>query len=150
MQAGNGSRSESGSGMVMWGKYSFGGSYSESVGTAVLTSTGELRATPLGPLLTEDFILFNARSYAVSASTLVFRKLSVAGGYSKFNSSTQRGASGVTDNGSRYNLQTQYRLRKFSLLGGFNHTVQSVSTIAGRPKDATGYYFSILRWFNVF
>jgi hypothetical protein len=150
VQEGNSNHAESGSGMVMWGRWGFNGSYSQSAGTSILTTTGELRSTPLASLLTNDFLLVNARAYAGSASTLLFRRLSIAGGYSKFRSSTLHGPVGVIDSGSRYSVQIQYRLRKFSFTGGLSHYSQSVSTIAGQPRAATAYYFSVNRWFNVF
>lgn len=150
VQTGNSNHAESGSGMLMWRRWGFNGSFSQSVGTSVLTTTGELRSTPLGPLLTNDFLLVDARAYSGSASTLVLRRLSIAGGYSKFRSSTLHGPASVINSGSRYSVQTQYRLRKFSFTGGLSHYSQSVSTIADQPREATAFYFSINRWFNVF
>jgi hypothetical protein len=115
-----------------------------------LSSNGELTATPLGPLITDRFLLFNAHNLGVSVSTRVFRALTVAGGYSRFTSSTTRFAGGTLNTGDHYNVRTEYRLRKFVLLGGFNRSMQEVSTIPGGPRLVNSYYVSFSRWFNVF
>jgi hypothetical protein len=149
-QAGNGNRAESASGGLSWRKYSVSASYAQSNGTAVLNSEGGLTATPVGPIISEDFLLFNARSLGVGASTRLFRRVNVSGGYSKFTSSTTEGALGTLNSGSRYNVRTEYRLRKFSFIGGFNRAEQEVSLVPGGPRVINSYYLSFTRWFNVF
>jgi hypothetical protein len=149
-QDGSGNRAESLSGSVGWRKYNFGGSYSQASGTAVFTSTGELTATPLGPLFTNAFMLFDARSWSVNASTILFRRISIGGGYAWYTSDTTRLAGTLLSTGDRYNVRVDYRLRKFSLIGGFNRSMQEVSTIAGGPRIVNAYYVSVSRWFDVF
>lgn len=149
-QEGNGNRAESFSGSVRLRRFNFASSYSQSKGTAVLTSTGVLTATPVGSLITNDFLLFNARSFSVSASTDLFRRVSIMAGYSRFNSSTTQLAVGKFVEGDRYNFRTEYRLRKFSFIGGFNRSMQDASNIAGGARLVNSYYFSLSRWFNVF
>jgi hypothetical protein len=150
MQEGSGNRAESFSSSLHWRKYNVGGSYSQSSGTAVFTSTGELTASPLAPLITTDFMLFNARSMAVSGSTTLFRRMSVGGGYARFKSSTTRIGVGTSNTGDRYNVRAEYRLRKFSLIGGFNRSMQEVSSVPDGPRLVNSYYVSFSRWFNVF
>jgi hypothetical protein len=147
---GSGNRAESGSAMVHWKRYDFGGSYSQSEGTAVFTSTGVLVPTPIGSLLTDQFILFNGHSWSANASTLLFRHLSLAAAYSQFRNSTIRLDQGVMDRGNRGNFRTEYRLRKFTFVGGYNRAWQDVSTLALGPRVVNSYYMSVLRWFNVF
>jgi hypothetical protein len=149
MQDGTGNSAESFNSSLHWRKYNLGGSYSQSSGTAVFTSTGELTASPLAPLITTDFMLFNARSLAVNASTNL-RRLSFGGGYARFTSSTTRTGVGTFNTGERYNVRTEYRLRRFSLTGGFNRSTQEVSSVAGGPRTVNAYYVSFSRWFNVF
>lgn len=150
LQAGSGNRAESLSSGLSLGRYSFSGSYSQSSGTAVFTYSGELTATPLGSLITDNFLLFNARSWSVSASTVLFRRMNLMAGYAKFKSSSIRSTEGLSNNGDRYNLRGEYRLRKFSIIGGFNRSMQDVSTIAGGPRLVNSYYGSFSRWFDVF
>lgn len=147
---GSGNRAESGSAMVHWKRYDFGGSYSQSEGTAVFTSTGVLVPTPIGSLLTDEFILFNGHSWSANASTLLFRHLSLAAAYSQFRNSTIRLDQGLMDRGNRGNFRTEYRLRKFTFVGGYNRAWQDVSTLPLGPRVVNSYYMSVLRWFNVF
>jgi len=150
VEAGNGNTANSFSGFMQWRKYNFGGSYSKSDGTAVLNSSGTLTPTPGGPTILKDLLLFNARSYSATASATLFRRLSLGGGYSKFNSGTLSQLSNVNTDGDRLNATMRYALRHFQVNGGFSHTVQSVSTIPGGPREINSYYFGISRWFNVF
>ncbi len=147
---GSGNRAESGNAMVHWKRYDFGGSYSQSEGTAVFTSTGVLVPTPIGSLLTDQFILFNGHSWSANASTLLFRHLSLAAAYSQFRNSTIRLDQGLMDRGNRGNFRTEYRLRKFTLVGGYNRAWQDVTTLPVGPRVVNSYYLSVLRWFNVF
>ncbi len=147
---GSGNRAESGSGMLHWRRYDFGASYSQSNGTAVFTSAGVLVPTPIGSLLTDQFILFNGRSWSAYASTLFFRHLSLTGGYSQFRSETSRLNEGLLDRGNRYNFRSEYRLRKFTFIGGYNRAWQDVSALPVGPRVVNSYYMSVLRWFNVF
>jgi hypothetical protein len=147
---GSRNRGESMSGTISWRKYNFGGSYSESDGTAVFTSSGVLTPTPIGSLLTDEFVLFNGRSWSANASTLLFRHMSLAAGYSQFRSETVRLSQGLLDRGNRYNFRTEYRLRKFTFIGGYNRSWQDVSTLPQGPRIVNSYYMSVLRWFNVF
>ncbi len=150
LNPGTGNQGESISTSISWRRYNLGGSYSQSSGAAVFTSTGEIIPTPIGSLFTDNFILFNGHAWTVNASTLLFRHLSVAGGYSRFQSGTLSALSTVMDKGSRYNVRTEYRLRKFSLIGGYNRSWQYVSTLSPEPRVVNSYYLSFLRWFNVF
>lgn len=147
---GSGDRAESMSGVIHWKRYDFGGSYSQSDGTAVFTSAGILVPTPIGPLLTDQFVLFNGRSWTAYASTLLFRHLSLAGSYSQFRSETSRLNEALLDRGNRYNFRSEYRLRKFTLIGGYNRNWQDVSNLPLGPRTVNSYYMSVLRWFNVF
>jgi hypothetical protein len=148
--AGSGNHGESMSASLSWRRYNFGGSYSQSDGTAVFTSNGVLTPTPIGSLLTDQFILFNGRSWSANASTLFFRHLSLASGYSQFRSATTRLDVGLLDRGNRYNFRTEYRLRKFTFIAGYNRSWQDVSTLPQGPRIVNSYYLSLLRWFNVF
>jgi hypothetical protein len=148
--SGSGNRAESFSTDVAWRRYHLGASYSQSSGTAVLTSAGVLTATPIASLISNDIMLFDARSVSLTASTHLFRRLTFGGGYARFRSSTQLRTDGVLNNGERYNFRTEYRLRKFSLVGGFSRSMQDVSTVPGGPRLVNSYYLSLSRWFNVF
>ena len=150
MAEGSGNRSESFGSSLSWNRIGISGSYSQSSGTAVLTSHGVLTATPVGALLTDDFLYFNARSYAITVSTTLRRRISVVGGYANVFSSTQQFGSAINNGGQHYNAQVEYRLRKFSIVGGFNRGEQESSKLPGPPRIINSFRVSLSRWFNVF
>lgn len=149
-QAGNSNRSESYTTSFSWKRYSVSGSYSQSNGLAVLNSTGQVVATPIGPLISDYFYVFNARNWGVNGSTRLFQRLSVSGGYSNVSSDTKTGLIGTLSNGDRYFTSMEYRLRRFSIQGGYTRATQDVSTIVGGPRTNNSYYITLARWFNVF
>jgi hypothetical protein len=104
----------------------------------------------LGSLITNDFMYFNARSYSGSFSTLLLRRISLTAGYANVYSSTQQKLLGVSNSGQRYGTRMEYRLRKFSIIGGFSRNQQEISTVGGLPRVVNSYYVSLNRWFNVF
>jgi hypothetical protein len=148
-QEGSGNSAVSAGGSFGWRKYHFSGSYSQSDGTAILNSEGGLTPTPVG-LIGEDLMLFNARSWSASASTRLFRAMSVTGSYSQFNSSITQTGAGSFNSGTRYNIRSEYRLRKFAFLSGFSRSSQEVSFVPGGPRVINSYYLSISRWFKAF
>jgi hypothetical protein len=147
---GTNSTSESYSSSFGWRRYSVSGSYSQSSGTAVLGAGGVLTPAPLAPLITDDLLFFNARSYGVSASTIIGRRLTFSGGYVNVFGSSKQTLAGTRNTGERYNTRMEYRLRKFSIIGGFNRSMQDISTIPGGPRVVNSFYLSLTRWFNVF
>jgi hypothetical protein len=149
-QEGNYNKSDSFSTSLSWKRYSVSGNYSRSDGLAVLSSTGEIVPTPIGPLFSDYFYVFNARNWGINASTRVFQRLSVSGGYTNVNSDSKLGPVATLANGHRYFARTEYRLRRFSIQGGFSRVEQGVSTIPGGPRTTNSYYISFSRWFNVF
>jgi hypothetical protein len=150
VQEGNGSSSESYSTSLGWKRYSISGNYSQSKGTAVLTSNGTLVAAPLGSLITNDFLYFDARSYGVSLSTTWHRRIYFSGGYANVFSSSIENAFKNANTGERYSARVEYRLRKFSIVGGYGRSSQQLSAIPGGPRVVNSYYLSLSRWFNVF
>lgn len=149
-QEGNASESESYSSSFNWRKYAFSGNYSTSRGTAVLTAGGGLTATPEGPLITNDFVYFNAKSFGFSGSTVLFRRVTLVGGYTNVFSSTSQANLGTSNSGDRYSVRMEYRLRKFSIVGGFNRSMQDLSAVSGPPRVVNSFFISFSRWFNVF
>src|SRR6185369_8537615 len=100
---GSGSRSENYSSTLSWRKYSFSGNYASSNGTAVYNIQGGLTATPLGPICTDQFIVFNARSYGGSVSAQLFRRIQVSGAYANVYSRTINGEKDTLASGNHYN-----------------------------------------------
>jgi hypothetical protein len=135
---------------LSWGKYSFSGSYSRAKGEALLGVNGTLTATPIGSVISDYFLTFNARSLAVIASTQLFRTLSLSGGYTRVSSSSIQKSSSTFSNGDRYNAHITLRMRRLYIVAGFDRAIQESSVVSGGPRAVNSYYVSLSRWFNVF
>jgi hypothetical protein len=149
-QEGNHNISDSFVTSFSWEKYSFSGSYSRSNGEAFLGADGTLIPTPLGSIISDYFLTYDARSYAMYASTQLFRLLTVSGGYTKVSSSAIRNAFGTFNNGDRFNARLSLRMRRFYVIAGYDHAVQESSVVPGGPRAVNSYFVSLSRWFNVF
>ncbi len=149
-QKGNDNVSESFVTSLSWRRYSFTGSYSQANGAALLTTSGTLTETPLGPVLGDYYLTFDARSYGINSSMRLFRSLTVGGGYTNVSSSTVQRELGTFNNGDRFNARLEWRLRRLRFLAGFDRAVQESSVVPGGPRAVNSYYVSLSRWFNVF
>jgi hypothetical protein len=151
---GNSNKSEAYTTNVAWKRFNVAGNYTRSDGLSVLSSNGTLVATQLGGLISDYLYVFNAKNWGVNGSTRLFRRLTVSGGFSKFKSNsltgTIAGNVGVLASGDRYFARFDYRLRRFSLEGGYSRVGQDVSTIVGGPRVINSYFITFSRWFNVF
>jgi hypothetical protein len=135
---------------LSWNKFSISGSYSRSNGEAVLTTNGTLTPTPLGSLLGDYFLTFNARSYGLTASTQFFRILTLSGSYTNVSSNSVQNSLNTFNNGDRYSARVAVRMRRLYLIAGFDHAVQTASAVPGGPRSVNSYYVSLSRWFNIF
>lgn len=149
-EVGSSSASESITSSFIWKQYSVSGSYSQSKGTSVLTTSGVLAPTPAVGLFTTDAMLFNGRSVSVSGSTRLFRRVNLAGNYSKARSTIESSAANTFAQSQVYNAHFEYRLRKMSLVGGFSRVNQNASVVRTGPVVLNSFYLSFSRWFNVF
>jgi hypothetical protein len=136
------------SGMTL-GAYGASASYSTSGGTSVVGPTGLLTPDPLAGLIANNYVLFNAKSFGVSGSAILFRRAIISGGYSNSEGETSALVNSVNSNESYY-LRLQYKVRKLSLNAMYRRIDQSVSAINRAPQVVNSYSFEISRWFNVF
>ncbi|MBP1624942.1 MAG: hypothetical protein H6Q07_2964 [Acidobacteria bacterium] len=150
MQEGNNNVSDSFTTNLSWNQYSFSGNYSRSKGEALLGADGTLTATPLGPMISDYFITFDARSYGLYASTQLFRMLTLSGAYTNVSSSTIRKTLGTFNNGDRLAVRLALRMRRLYIQAGFSHAVQESTAVSGGPRVVNSYYVSLSRWFNLF
>ncbi len=135
---------------LSWRKLSISGSYSRSDGEALLGANGILTPTPVGPIFSNYFLTYNARSYSINANTQLFRVLTLSGGYTNVSSRTIRKAFDMFNNGDRFGARLALRMRRLYLVGGFDRAVQQTSTVPGGPREVNSFYVSLSRWFNVF
>jgi len=149
-QEGNENLADSFTTNLSWEKYSFTGSYSRAKGQAFLGVNGTLTATPVGSILSDYFLTFNARSLSATASTQLFRVLTLSGSYTKVSSSSIRKALGTFNNGERYSARLALRMRRLYIIAGFDRAMQESSLVPGGPRMVNSFYVSLSRWFNVF
>jgi hypothetical protein len=135
---------------LSWEKYSFSGSYSRAQGQALLGVNGTLIATPVGSVISDYFLTFNARSLSFTASTQLFRLLTLSGIYTNVSSNAIRNAIGTFSNGDRYSTRIALRMRRLYIVAGFDRAMQKSSVVPGGPRVVNSYYVSLSRWFNVF
>jgi len=149
-QEGSNNISDSFATNLSWNKYSFSGNYSRSNGLAVLSADGTLTPTPIGSIVSDYFLTFNARSYGLYASAQLFPVLTVSGGYTNVSSSAIRKTLGTFNDGDRYNARLTFRMRRLYFIAGFDRAVQESSAVPGGPRAVNSFYVSLSRWFNVF
>ena len=149
-QQGNNNSSESFTTSLSWKKHAFSGSYSRSIGAALLSANGTLTATPLGSIISNEFLTFDARSFGVNASTLLFRRVTVSGGYAKVSSDTLQQSLGTYNHGDHYYARLDLRLRKLLIQSGFDRAIQQASVVPGGPQVVNTFFVSLSRWFKLF
>jgi hypothetical protein len=149
-QEGNRNVSEAFATSLSWKRYAFSGNYSRASGAALLSADGTLTATPLGSIISNYFMTFNARSFGINSRIQLFRALTVFGGYTNVSSNTTQNALGAFNKGDRFNARLELRMRRLNIFAGFDRALQEASAIPGGPKAFNSYYVSLSRWFNVF
>jgi hypothetical protein len=147
---GNNNVSEAFATSLSWQRYSFSGNYSRASGAALLSADGTLTATPLGSVISNYYMTFNARSFGINSRIRLFRTLTVFSGYTNVSSNTTQNALGTFNKGDRYNARLELRMRRLNIFAGFDRAVQQTSAVPGGPKAVNSYYVSLSRWFNVF
>jgi hypothetical protein len=147
--SGTSSHSESFLTNVLYHNVSVNAVYSQSGGTAILTSQG-LIAIPGGiptPLVAAP-ILYGARSYGGGMSAS-YKRFALTANYSRAFSQTVA-TSSSNNSTTMFNALLRCRWRKLYLNAGFTKFQQSVSAAGNQPSMLNSYFFGISRWFNVF
>jgi hypothetical protein len=149
--AGDSSRGESFTTMLIGRKASISGVYSKSNGTALLTSTG-LATTSLPTQLFGPgaAVLYNGKSYGVNLSLYPFRHMIVSGAWSKSMSDTNSPVLLTNSGNTNYYGFAGYEFRKLIFQAGVTKFTQSISNSGTLPSMLTSYSFGIQRWFKGF
>ena len=148
--AGYGNRSDSFMTNFTRGRYGVSGSYSQSRGTAILSSTGLLTPTPIAPLIAPDQVAYNGKSYGAGAYVSPMRKMVINFNWYRLRSDTRTAEIFSANNSQRYYGQMQYNLRKLSFRAGYWRVNQALGFNGFRPITDNTYYFNISRWFDLF
>jgi hypothetical protein len=150
-QDGDGNSSQTYSTGLYWRRYGLMAAYSQSSGTSVLT-TGGLVPTPLGGLISGNVLVFDGNSTTVSLSCAPTRRLTLTSFYSKVRGNTSSTILPIpsVNNGDRYDVRAEYRLRKLSFIGNYTRTNQVITSFSPTGVAVNTYSMSISRWFNLF
>jgi hypothetical protein len=148
---GSGNRSESVSSGFGNGRWAVSGNYSQSAGRSILTSEG-LQAVPVPipgvPL--NNIVLFDARSYGVSATSSPKRRLLGVFTYQHATSNTSSVLENSLNENTYVTARIEYQLRRLSVLAGYSRLSQGISAANALPVNVNSYYIGINRWFNIF
>lgn len=150
-QPGSATSSQSYSSSLSMARFSINGSYSESSGNALLTSTG-LVATPVPlPIINPaDVVLYNGKSYSVGLGATPFHGLVLSANYAQALSSTLSNSTTSDNNNKNLNFLMTYNVRKLGFIAGYSRLVQGFSFTGGPPTLAGSFYVGITRSFNFF
>jgi len=149
--SGDGSRAESFTTMLIAGRVSVSGYYSQSKGTSVLTASG-LIPTPLPgqEISPSNLIVYNGTSEGGSARFNPTQHLGFTGSYSRSYGNTVGPLLLSNSSTTNYYGLATYQLRKMMFTSGFTKFRQDISSSGTPPGVVTSYYFGVTRWFKGF
>jgi len=150
-QPGSTTSSQSYSTSLSLSRFSLSGSYTDSSGNALLTSTG-LVATPVPlPVINPAAVVFySGKSYSAGFGAHPIRGLTLTAIYAKALSTTQSTSTNSNNNNENLNFLMTYNVRKLSFLAGYSRLNQGFS-LSGTPPTMLGsIYVGVSRWFNFF
>jgi len=132
------------------------GSYSQSNGTSILTTSGQLVPTPVPPLNPLDQVVYAGVVYGAGLSLNPVSRMVITANWFRVTNETQSNLPSSNtfisskNDSDRIYAQLQYNVRKLILRGTYWRVNQFISA-SGNPRviDNT-YSFSISRWFNFF
>jgi len=150
-QPGSANSSQSYSTSLALPLFSIRGTYSESSGNALLTSTGLVTTpVPLPAVNPAAVVLYNGRSYSAGLGANPIRGLTLTAMFSKALSATESNSTTSNNNNENLNFLMTYNVRKLSFMAGYGRLVQGFS-VSGTPPTMVGsFYVGISRWFNFF
>ncbi|MFZ0419867.1 MAG: hypothetical protein WAM04_17340 [Candidatus Sulfotelmatobacter sp.] len=148
--AGNSSKGESFTTMLIWKQASVSGIYSKSSGAGLLTSTGIVTTPTVPAQALGNAILFNGSNYGVNVSLYPIRHLIVSTAWSRSLSNTNSPV--LLSNSGNTNIYgfAGYEYRKLLFQAGYTRFDQSISNSGTLPSMLTSYSFGISRWFKGF
>jgi hypothetical protein len=148
---GSANSSQSYSTSIFVARFGVNGSFSDSSGNALLTSTG-LVATPIPlPVLNPaDVVFYSGKSYSAGLSANPTHGLTMSGTFAKALSTTQASLQNSLNNNQSVSFLITYNVRKLSFITGYTRLLQGFS-LSGTPPTMVGSLFvGISRWFNFF
>ena len=132
------------------GRYGFSGSYAQSHGTALLSTSGVLTPTPLAPVVAPDQAIYDGTVYGTGVSVIPIRRMVINVNWYRSRSDTLTEQVFSANNSERVYGQMQYNLRKLSFRAGYWRVDQGIGATGLPPSVDNTYYFNISRWFDIF
>ena len=127
------------------------GSYTQSTGNALLTSTGLVTTpVPLPVINPADVVFFNGKSYSAGFGANPLRGFTMSATFAKALSSTESTSTNSRNNNENLNVLATYNFRKLSFITGYSRLVQGFSLSGNQPAMVGSFYVGISRWFNFF
>ena len=150
-QPGSADSSQSYSTSLSLDRFSLTGSYSNSSGNALLTSTGLVTTPiPVSVLPTAAVVLYNGRSYSAGLGANPLRGLTLSASYAKALSATNSNSTLSNNNNDTMYFIMLYQYRKLGFQAGYSRLVQGFSVTGTPPTMVGSFYVGISRWFNFF
>ncbi|MDR3677208.1 MAG: hypothetical protein P4N24_17090 [Acidobacteriota bacterium] len=132
-------------------RFSFNGSYTDSSGNALLTTTGLVsNPVPLPAVNPAAVVFFNGKSYSAGFGANPVRGLTMSASYSKALSGTQSASLSSNNNNENINVLMTYNFRKLNFITGYSRLVQGFSVSGAPPAMVGSFFVGVSRWFNFF
>ncbi len=132
-------------------RFTLNGSYSDSNGNALLTSTGLVSTpVPLPIINPADVVFFNGKSYSAGFGANPVRGLTMSATYSKALSGTESTSLNSRNDNQNLNVLITYNFRKLSFITGYSRLQQGFSLSNTQPAMVGSFFVGISRWFNFF
>ena len=132
-------------------RFSINGSYSQSSGNALLTSTGLVPTpVPLPVINPAAVVFYNGKAYSAGLGAHPFRGLTFSATYAKALSGTEITSTNSNNNNQDLNFLMTYNFRKLSFISGYNRLVQGFSLSGTQPAMVGSMFVGVTRWFNFF
>lgn len=132
-------------------KFTINGTYTDSSGNALLTSTGLVTTPiPLPAVNPAAIVLFNGKSYTGGLGIHPVRGLTFSGTFSRALSGTQSTATTSNNNNEILNTMLTYNFRKLSFISGYSRLLQQFSVAQGPAALVGSFYIGVTRSFNFF
>lgn len=150
-QPGSATSSQSYATSLTVSRFSFNGSYTDSTGNALLTTTG-LVSTPVPlPVVNPAAVVFyNGKSYSAGIGANPVRGLTFSASYAKALSGTQSSTLNSNNNNENINILLTYNFRRLSFISGYSRLLQSFSVTGGPPTLVGSLFVGVTRTFNFF
>jgi hypothetical protein len=150
-EPGTANTSQSYSTSLSLSRYSLSGSYSQSSGNALLTTTGLVTTpVPLPSVNPASVVFYNGKSVSMGLGANPIHGLSLSAVYAKGLSNTVSSSTTSNNNNANLNFLLTYNVRKLAFNAGYSRLNQSFS-LSGTPPTMLGsFYVGISRWFNLF